>query len=106
MAEDGYFSFHSLVSTSIIKVAYLFGALAISSIGIVLIVSGILKYRSEMFGEIYPVIAFGDPVIQFISGIVIFVFANIVWRVLCEFFILLFSIHELLSEILRELRTP
>ena len=73
-----FFSFRKMVSTVIIKVIYLFGALGLTIGGI-----------------ITPFI--DDDLI--LAGIGALTLGNFLWRIICEAWILLFSIHDILGSI-------
>jgi len=70
-----YFEFRTLITPNIIKACYFFGAFIITALSIFLILS-----PEEGKGITY--------------GILILVFGNILWRVMCEVIILLFSLHD------------
>ncbi|MGZ8384173.1 MAG: DUF4282 domain-containing protein [Nitrospira sp.] len=80
-----YFSFRELVTPQLIKVVYLVGACFITGAGLLSILS------PETWNE-YEV----GPMLTRLSGIFVLLIGNLVWRMMCEGAILLFSLHELL----------
>lgn len=82
-----FFNFKSMITPIIIKILYLLGLLIITiwSMGIV-------------FGKFSGIFWFitGN---QFLAGLLTLIFGNVIWRVLCETVIVLFSIHERLRSI-------
>ena len=86
----GYFSFQKMISTSVVKVVYFLGFLILSSLSITLIVWAGLRLNSasieRQLGWRY--VAYGAAAL---------VVGNILWRVICEFCIVLFNINEQLS---------
>ena len=81
---NDFFGFRKMVSTALIKIIYFFGL-------IILTLSGA--------GMVYQ----GN--IMVLKGIGIIVLGNLLWRIICEVWILLFSIHDLLGSIDKKL-TP
>ncbi|MCF7885104.1 MAG: DUF4282 domain-containing protein [Candidatus Marinimicrobia bacterium] len=81
----GFFSFQKMISTSIIKFLYAIGAIVITIVGF----TGIF---SPSGGQ-------GNPLINFLINLIIVVLGNLLWRILCEAWILLFSIHDMLGSI-------
>lgn len=100
MADNGFFSFHTMVSTSIIKGIYACGLVLVSLTGCLqLVVAGLLLSGREFDEPAMVALLGGDPVIKIVSGLLVLVVGNLFWRLFCEGWILLFSMHELLSEI-------
>jgi len=83
-----YFAFRELVTPQLIKVVYIVGACFITAAGLLSILS------PETLNE-YAV----GPVLSRLSGILVLLVGNLVWRMMCEGAILLFSLHELLVSI-------
>ncbi|MGC8596265.1 MAG: DUF4282 domain-containing protein [Candidatus Kryptoniota bacterium] len=79
-----YFSFQRMISNSIIKWIYVVGASLLTLYSLYEVVNG-LGSRGE----------FSDVII----GIVAVTVGNLLWRVICEASIVLFSIHDVLVEI-------
>lgn len=83
-----FLAFKSMVSVGIIKVIFLIGAILIILVGIAVILGDPLDNR----------------ILSFLGGLAIIVMGNLLWRVVCEAWIVIFAIHERLAEILEELR--
>jgi hypothetical protein len=83
-----YFSFRELVTPQLIKVVYLVGACFITAAGVLSIVS------PDAMDEYAA-----GPIFTRLGGIAALVVGNLVWRIMCEGAILLFSLHELLVSI-------
>ena len=79
-----FFSFKIMISLSIVKIIYAIGFVIITAIGIVTMVSGISDYSGFL---------------GIIAGLMIILFGNIVWRVLCEWWVVFFSMHEQIVKI-------
>jgi hypothetical protein len=94
----GYFSFHKLVSTSIIKTTYVIGMVLITLWGLAAIGFGIASLAQPDNIELRMFVA-GQPLGAIVLGAIGLVFGNLLWRLLCEGWILLFSMHELLASI-------
>jgi len=94
----GYFSFHRLVSTSIIKATYVIGTVLITFWGLGAIGFGIASLAQPDVLEL-RMLVLGQPVAAVVTGAITLVFGNLLWRLLCEGWILLFSMHELLAAI-------
>ena len=93
----GYFSFHKLVSTSIIKATYVTGLMLITVWGLAAIGFGVVAL-AQPENQVAKIVA-GNPPIAILLGAIVLVFGNLLWRLFCEGWILLFSIHELLAAI-------
>src|SRR5690349_2197496 len=93
----GYFSFQKLITPRFVKFIYAVGLLALTAGGIALAVWAGLALRSRTLptrmGVYYIAIGAGVAIV-----------ANLVWRVLCEIWIVLFNIHNLLGVIAGETR--
>ncbi len=83
-----YFAFRELVTPQLIKVLYIVGACFITAAGLLSILS------PETLNE-YEV----GPILPRVGGILVLLVGNLVWRMMCEGAILLFSLHELLVSI-------
>jgi hypothetical protein len=80
-----YFGFRKLVTPALIKLSHLIGVVAITIVSIFAIVS---PDTFAAYG--------GDSTRVMIMGMLVLVLGNLVWRMLCEGAILLFSLHEIL----------
>jgi Domain of unknown function (DUF4282) len=93
----GYFSFQKLITPPFVRFIYVVGLLAMTVGGIGLAVWAGLGLRSATIptrmGVYY--IAIGASVA---------IVGNLVWRVLCEIWMVLFNMHNLLGSIERETR--
>lgn len=83
-----YFAFRELVTPQLIKVVYLVGACFITAAGILSIVAPGALEEYE-----------GGPIVTRLGGIAVLLVGNLVWRMMCEGAILLFSLHEMLVSI-------
>lgn len=83
-----YFAFRELVTPQLIKVIYFIGAGFITG-------AGLLSILSPDALDDYA----AGPIFTRLGGIAALVVGNLVWRIMCEGAILLFSLHELLVSI-------
>ena len=90
----GYFSFQKLITPRFVKFIYVVGLLAITVGGIGLAIWAGLALRSATLST-----RMGVYYIAIGAGVVIV--GNLIWRVLCEIWIVLFNIHNLLGSIER-----
>ena len=94
---SGYFSFQKLITPRFVKFIYAIGLVAITAGGIGLAIWAGLGLRSatlpSRMGAYYIAIGAGVAIV-----------GNLVWRVLCEIWIVLFNIHNLLGSIERGAR--
>lgn len=83
-----YFAFRELVTPQLIKVIYFVGAGFITAAGLLSILSpdALDEYAA-------------GPIFTRLGGIAALVVGNLIWRIMCEGAILLFSLHELLVSI-------
>ena len=84
--NDDYFNFRSMVTPNLMTSLYVLVAIIINIGGLFLI----------------AFVAESDPnidILYFIGGLLLLLLLNIIWRILCEFMIILFSIHDRLREI-------
>jgi hypothetical protein len=93
----GYFSFQKLITPRFVRFIYVIGLLAMTVGGIGLAVWAGLGLRSATIptrmGVYYIAI-----------GAAMAIVGNLVWRVLCEIWIVLFNMHNLLGSIEKETR--
>jgi hypothetical protein len=80
-----YFSFRQMVSNSIIKILYFCGAIIICILSLVAVVRGVTATETN--------------VRDVLGGAALLFVGNLLWRVVCEGLILMFSIHEVLVSI-------
>jgi hypothetical protein len=86
-----YFSFARMITTTFVKVVYFLGFVAITAAGITLVVWAGLQLNdatiSRFLGWRYVA-----------AGVALVLIGNIVWRIFCELWVVLFGIHsELVS---------
>jgi hypothetical protein len=80
-----YFGFRKLITPTLIVASYVFGAFAITLLSVV----------AMIFPEFFT--RYGDDSSRVVfGGILLLVAGNLVWRMMCEGAILLFSLHETL----------
>ncbi|MGE3978337.1 MAG: DUF4282 domain-containing protein [Nitrospira sp.] len=83
-----YFAFRELVTPQLIKTVYIVGTCFITAAGLLSILS------PETLNEYEA-----GPILTRLGGIVVLLVGNLVWRMMCEGAILLFSLHEVLVSI-------
>ena len=83
-----YFAFRELVTPQLIKVVYIVGACFITAGGLLSILAPDRLPEYE-----------AGPMLTRLGGIAVLLVGNLVWRMMCEGAILLFSLHELLVSI-------
>ena len=91
---SGYFSFRTMITPIIVKWLYVIGMIAITIEGFITMFS---RRGISYFG--YYISGGG-----FWEGLLVIVVGNLIWRVVCEVIILLFSIHEILASIERKIK--
>lgn len=85
MRSGGFFSFQKMISGTLIKVLYIIGLIVLTIGGIVLIIQGFSD-------EFLPNLA---------EGLGVIILGNLLWRMVCEGFIVIFSIHDAVIKISR-----
>ena len=87
----GYFAFERMITPGFVKVVYFLGFIALTAAGIALAV-----WAGMQLSDATIVRALGWRYVA--SGVGLLVVGNIVWRVFCELWVVLFGIHsELVS---------
>jgi len=88
----GYFSFNRMITTSFVKVIYFLGLLALTAAGVALTTWASLRlYQGNIPRELgWRYVAVG-------AGVVIV--GNLAWRMICEFWIVVFNIQSRLASI-------
>jgi hypothetical protein len=88
----GYFSFNKMITTSFVKVIYFVGFLALTAAGLALATwAGLGLYEANISRQIgWRYVAIG-------AGTVIV--GNLLWRIVCELWTVLFNIHARLASI-------
>ena len=84
---SAYFSFERMITPSFVKVVYFLGFLALTAAGIGLIVWAGLQLNEATIDR-----SLGWRYVA--GGTAILIAGNIIWRVLCELWVVLFGIHE------------
>ena len=87
----GYFSFERMITTTFVKVLYFVGFVAITAAGVALAVWAGIKLSEASIAR--------DLGWRYVAaGVGLVILGNLVWRVFCELWVVLFGIHsELVS---------
>ena len=87
----GYFSFERMITTTFVKVLYFLGFIAITAAGVALALWAGLKLNDATIAR--------DLGWRYVAaGVAMVILGNVIWRVFCELWVVLFGIHsELLS---------
>ena len=86
-----YFSFERMITTTFVKVVYFLGFIAITAAGVALTVWAGMQLNDATIAR-----SLGWRYVA--MGLALLVVGNIVWRVFCELWVVLFGIHsELVS---------
>ena len=86
-----YFSFERMITTTFVKVVYFLGFLAITAAGVALAVWAGMQLNDARIDRVL-----GWRYVA--AGVGLVVIGNVVWRVFCELWVVLFEIHaELVS---------
>lgn len=86
-----YFSFERMITTTFVKVIYFLGFIAITAAGVALAVWSGMKLNDATIAR-----SLGWRYVA--AGVGLVVLGNILWRVFCELWVVLFGIHsELVS---------
>ena len=87
----GYFSFERMITTTFVKVLYFAGFIAITASGVALALWAGMKLNDATIAR--------DPGWRYVAaGVALVILGNVVWRVFCELWVVLFGIHsELVS---------
>ncbi len=85
MDSNSFLSFDKMISQSLIKFIYVLGAIFITLFGVL-----------RLFGIIPGI---GGAFVGILTGLVVIIFGNLMWRVTCEIWILFFSMHDKLVKI-------
>ncbi|MFH2108642.1 MAG: DUF4282 domain-containing protein [Chrysiogenia bacterium] len=95
---EGFFnfiSFKKFLSTLLIQIIYVIGFLYISISGL----STIFEKQRDAFG-----FSGYNPGNKILMGLLILSVGNLIWRIICEGIIVIFSIHDLLASIEKQLK--
>ena len=86
-----YFSFERMITTTFVKLLYFLGFMALTAAGVALAVWAGMQLNDATISR-----ALGWRYVAF--GVALVLIGNIVWRVFCELWVVLFGIHsELIS---------
>ncbi|MCA1567269.1 MAG: DUF4282 domain-containing protein [Acidobacteria bacterium] len=99
MSDGGFFDFRTLVSNTIIKSVYVIGALIITVSSLLLIAYPVLI---PLIDPAVTTTAQSD-ISKVLAGATLLILGNLLWRLLCEGWIILFSLHEMISAIEKRL---
>lgn len=100
MSDEAFIGFRKLVSGTIIKIIYATGVFALIVVGLLTIAYPFLVDLTGMT-ELQTSLS---PTIYILTGLLILTVGNLLWRLICEGWILLFSIHEILASIESKLK--
>ena len=98
-----YFSFKYMITPDIIKIIHVIGLIIVNLALIGGFIVGLYFLFTQdlgLEGYMTALVIIGGV----LGGIIIFFLANIEWRMFCEWLILFFSMHEMLSTVEGELR--
>src|SRR5687767_8766582 len=88
----GYFSFERMITTTFVKVLYFLGFIAITAAGVALAIWAGMKLNDAAIAR--------DLGWRYVAaGVGMVVLGNILWRVFCELWVVLFDIHSELASI-------
>lgn len=96
--EGGFWDFRTLVSNSIVKAVYGVGALLLTLGGLFLIAFPLVVHFNRPSDQAQSFFA-TSGVQWLIAGAVALTLGNLFWRLLCEAWIVLFNLHEMLASI-------
>lgn len=83
----GYFSFERMITTTFVKVVYFLGFVALTAAGVTAIVWAGLQLNDATISR-----SLGWRYVA--AGAAMVLIGNILWRVFCELWVVLFSIHS------------
>src|SRR5687768_17180994 len=88
----GYFSFDRMITTTFVKALYFIGFIAITAAGVGLAVWAGMKLNDATIAR--------DLGWRYVAGgVALLILGNLVWRVFCELWVVLFGIHAELASI-------
>src|SRR5687768_11401002 len=88
----GYFSFDRMITTTFVKALYFIGFIAITAAGVGLAVWAGMKLNDSTIAR--------DLGWRYVAaGVALVILGNLVWRVFCELWVVLFGIHAELASI-------
>lgn len=83
----GYLSFERMITTTFVKVVYFLGFIALTAAGVALAVWAGMQLNDATIAR-----SMGWRYVAF--GLALVTIGNIVWRVFCEFWVVLFKVHS------------
>ncbi len=89
-----YFSFRYMVTPGLIGVIYLLGAVIITAVAIWVLIEGPLNVTGAPLPPSAPTGRLG--------AVVLLVVGNVAWRVICEFYMVAFRIHDAITSLDRK----
>ena len=93
----GYFSFRKMISGSFVKAFYALGFILLTAAGIGAIIWTVMRLNDGTMAT--------RPGIYYIAGGAgVLIIGNLIWRMICELWLLLFGVHSLLVSIDRSVR--
>jgi hypothetical protein len=109
-----FFAFRKMISPDLIRFAYVLGVIIITVYGLAIMFGQVGPPARYGYGidHSFTGITYGLAYIEapagdyrsFFFGLLIVVLGNLIWRVVCESWILFFSMHEVLRSVDRQLR--
>ena len=97
-----YFSFRYMITPDIMKIVHIIGLIILNLAMLGGFIAGIYVLFSQDLGlDDYTVLILIGGIL---GSIVIFFWVNIEWRMICEWLILFFSMHEMLSTVEGDLK--
>jgi Domain of unknown function (DUF4282) len=94
----GYFSFRKVITTYFVRTTYALGFILLTSAGLGVATWAGLRLNAET-------ITTRTGVYYIAAGAGIALVGNLVWRMVCEFWLLLFNMHTLLASIEGQMKT-
>lgn len=93
----GYFSFRKIITTYFVRTIYALGFIVLTLAGI-----GLAAWAGLRLKE--AIIPTRTAVYLIAAGAAIALVGNLAWRMICEFWLLLFNMHALLASIERQIK--
>ena len=95
MDLNKFIKFEELITPAVITIVYLLGVIVIVLGSLVVMAMSFKSGSSSMFYKSEP--SFDGMMI--VAGLLYLVFGNIIWRMLCEFIVVIFKINEHMSSL-------
>jgi hypothetical protein len=92
-----FFAFRTMISLNLIKIVYVIGACLITLIGFFMMFPCIFSFMSCGYSN-FP-FNFMFKWFSLAGGLLFILAGNLIWRFVCEWWVILFSMHELLVKI-------